>query len=191
MRPPLPQALALRRGGASRLRTCGCRWFGRLCGLGATACARHRNGAYCVLTVFVNPLGAWCAVRMYRFPRIAGTSRHPLNFAVFPHDAATARQSVNSVVVFAQRGEVFGVCFAAVSPFLDVVYLAIVGAAQATAPGTGGLLTAGHDALLLRSNALGAVEFDGAFDAVDEHDESFFSELPLDELFARDLGTVG
>lgn len=139
----------------------------------------------------MNPLGAWCAVRMYRFPRIAGTSRHPLNLAVFPHDAATTRQSVNSVVVFAQRGEVFRIRFAAVSPFLDVVYLAIVSPTQATAPSTGWLFPTCHDALLLRGNPLGAVKFHGTFDTVDEHDESFFGELPLDKFFARNLGAVG
>ena len=128
---------------------------------------------------------------MYRFPRIAGAGWHPLNLAVFPHDAATPRETIDGVVILAQRGEVFGVRLAAVSPFLDVVYLAIISPTQATAPSTGWLFPTYHDALLLRGNPLGAVKFHGAFDAVDEHDESFFSELPLDELFARDLGTVG
>lgn len=136
-------------------------------------------------------LGARRAMRVGRFTRIAGPSRYQFNLAVFAHNAATARETIDGVVILAQRGEVFGVCLAAVSPFLDVVYLAIISPTQATAPGTGGLLTAGHDALLLRGNALGAVEFHGAFDAVDEHDEAFFCELALDELFTRDLGAVG
>ena len=136
-------------------------------------------------------LSARRAMRVGRFTRIAGPSRYPFNLAVFAHNAAATREAIDGVVVFAQRSEVLGVRFAAVSPFCDVVYLGIIGAAQAAIPGAGGLLTAGHDALLLRSDALGAVEFHGAFDAVNNHDEAFFGELALDELFARDLGAVG
>ena len=129
-------------------------------------------------------------MRVGRFTRIARAGWHPLNLAVFAHDTATAWETIDGVVVFAQRGEVFGVRFAAFSPFCDVVYLGIIGAAQAAIPGAGGLLTAGHDALLLRGDALGAVEFHGAFDAVNEHNEAFFGELPLDELLTSDLGAV-
>ena len=144
-----------------------------------------------VVAMLADALGSRCSVRMGRLTRIAGAGWHPFNLAVFAHDTATARETIDGVVILAQRGEVFWVCLAAVSPFLDVVYLAMISPTQATAPGTGRLLTAGHDALLLRGNALGAVEFDGAFDAVDNHDEAFFCELALDELFTRDLGAVG
>lgn len=139
----------------------------------------------------MNTLGAWCAVRVGRLARIAGASRHPFNLAVFAHDAATPRETIDGVVILTQRGEVFGVRLAAVSPFLDVVYLAIISPTQATAPGTGWLFPTCHDSLLLRGNALGAVKFHGAFDTVDEHDESFFGELALDKFFARNLGAIG
>lgn len=136
-------------------------------------------------------LGSRRAMRVGWFPRIARAGWHPFNLAVFTHDTATAWETIDGVVVLAQRSEVLGVRFAAVSPFCDVVYLGIIGAAQAAIPSAGGLLAAGHDALLLRGDALGAVEFHGAFDAVNNHDEAFFGELALDELLTSNLGAVG
>ena len=118
-------------GGAGRLawvmtgtgRTVGGSVGGAACGASSGGAAGAADGSSAGVA---EALGARRAVRMDRFARIAWSWRLPLNAPVLPHNAATAGQAIDGIVVFAEWGEVLGVSVAAVAPFGDVVNLGVV-----------------------------------------------------------------
>ena len=122
--------------------------------------------------------------------------RDIVNGSSQPKDIASAGWAggvivVNTVVISAQHGQVGRVGFSARLPRDDVVDLAVVRRFIAVFDRAGGVLRAGHDALLEAGKARKTVQPHRADSGVDQCGVASFGELVGEKLRAAHAPTVG